>query len=294
MAKIYLNEGDTAVFTINGKEVEVTKMRITPENAENIITESDKKFNNRKTTPTRFSLYAKDMENDNWKINGETIKFREDGACIDGKHRLTAICKSNKTQEMLAVMNLEHGVEDTIDIGTKRSLEHALQIQGEAYETGVGSIVKMKMQLDNKNHSRGANEGVLGLTRVNQVNEFVNNRELYKEAARFAKIIQKESKRALTLQEIGGIYAHLKQTLGYDKEIIEDFFIKLVSAPLNSTSIFSTTLHNHLSDKKKCRNSDRTNEFIKCFNSFRNGNERKRVGMDAFGGWFVKSDGTNY
>ena len=48
MSKIYLKDGDVAVFTVGGKEIEVSKMTVTPEMASSIIEQSDLKFKNRK------------------------------------------------------------------------------------------------------------------------------------------------------------------------------------------------------------------------------------------------------
>ena len=140
--RIVIDEGDEAVFVINGKEITVSKMTISPESADEIISKSDAIFNNRKSRQATYKLYSEDMTKGEWKTNGETIKFSKDGALIDGRNRLNAVMLGKKDIDFLCVGNLDKEVVDTIDIGMKRTLEHVLKMQGYAYETSSATIVK--------------------------------------------------------------------------------------------------------------------------------------------------------
>lgn len=94
--KIFINDGDEAVLVINGKEITVSKLTVSPTSANNIIEESDAIFTNRKSREASYKLYSEDMAKGEWKTNGETIKFSKDGALIDGRNRLNAVMLGKK------------------------------------------------------------------------------------------------------------------------------------------------------------------------------------------------------
>ena len=179
MKKFYLNENEEAVFKINGKEVTVSKLTVGPTDAEEIISKSDALFSNRKSREKSYKLYSEDMNRGEWKTNGETIKFSADGALLDGRNRLCAVTLGDTKIDFLAVGNVDRDVVDTIDIGMKRTLEHALKMQSSSYETGSASIVKMKLELDSRQMSQEASEVALGISRIDAVHEYENNIGFY-------------------------------------------------------------------------------------------------------------------
>lgn len=283
MRKIFIKDGEEAVFVINGKEVTVNKMTITPTIADEIISKSDAIFNNRKSRYATYKLYSEDMANGEWKTNGETIKFSNDGALIDGRNRLNAVMMQKKDIDFLCVGNLDKEVADTIDIGLKRSLEHALKMQGYSYETGSAAIVKMKLQFDANIMAQGQSEAQLGLGRLDEVHEFEKHMNTYNDIANYAKDIWSTSHKFLNRPEVGAIYMHLTETLKWDSEVVYEFFDKLAT-PVKG-SIFNIT-YEKLGNKKVCRGKDRIKEYIICWNSYITGKRKQRCSYKD-GDWFI-------
>lgn len=74
--------------------------------------------------------YARQMENGDWKSNGEAIRIGADGTLLDGQHRLAAIVKTGLSIPLLVVSGLEKDVICTIDTGKPRSIADHLEIFG--------------------------------------------------------------------------------------------------------------------------------------------------------------------
>ena len=284
MKKFYLNENEEAVFKINGKEVTVSKLTVGPTDAEEIISKSDALFSNRKSREKSYKLYSEDMNRGEWKTNGETIKFSSDGALLDGRNRLCAVTLGDTKIDFLAVGNVDRDVVDTIDIGMKRTLEHALKMQSSSYETGSASIVKMKLELDSRQMSQEASEVALGISRIDAVHEYENNIEKYQKANSFSKDIWTLSHKALNRPEIGAMYLHLTETLKWDEGIVQEFFHKLATP--QEGSIFWRT-YEKLRNKKVCRGKDRFLAYIPCWNAFIKGARTRKTYKT--GDWFISS-----
>lgn len=288
--KILINDGDEAVLVINGKEITVSKLTVSPTSANNIIEESDAIFTNRKSREASYKLYSEDMAKGEWKTNGETIKFSKDGALIDGRNRLNAVMLGKKNIDFLCIGNLDRNVVDTIDIGMKRTLEHVLKMQGYAYETSSAAIVKSKLQLDSRQMSQEASETALGLSRLKQVHEYEDNVDRYNAAALYGKDIWVVSHKVLNRPEVGAIYMHLTETLKWGKEVVMEFFDKLAT-PVKD-SIFFTT-YNKLQNKKVCRGKDRFKQYIICWNSYIKGKRTQRCSYKE-GDWFITPQEIGY
>lgn len=86
--------------------------------------------------------YAADMANGDWRWNGETIKFAEDGTLLDGQHRLAAIVEANTTMQMLVVRGLANEAQETVDTGSKRSLSDLLKLRGERQPNLLAAVVR--------------------------------------------------------------------------------------------------------------------------------------------------------
>lgn len=267
--RVRIKEGDVAVFVIDGKEVEVSSMTITPSEAKKIIADSDKVYKNRKSRKNTVRLYKKDMDTGQWKVNGESLKFRKDGALMDGRHRLLAVSDSEKPRQFLVVGNLDCGVEDTIDVGAMRSIEDALSFAGVDFEKNAGSIVQLKMKFDKQLTHQNASNSVHGISKHELVDEFMSDVDGYNNVANYARGISSDSCKALTAREVGGLYMHLTSSLGVEKHVVETFFLNLVSTPRNVRNIYTKAMEK-LENKKSYRpgSSERTKIFIQCWNSY--------------------------
>lgn len=286
MYRVEIREGDVAVFKIDGREIEVSKMTISPERAKSIINHSDTLFKNRKTRKVTVDAYRKDMQSGEWKVNGETIKFREDGALTDGRHRLMAVSEGNTPVEFIAIGNLEKGVEDTMDIGMARSLESAFDFNDLYYMKGAGTVLKYKMKLDKGTRNTNGNCKLSGLTRVEMVQEFIGNIESYNSAVAFGKTISANSGRVLGKTEVGGIYAYLTLTMGVSESFVEDFFTRMVSAARNSKGIYNAAMTKLSKISSREMSKQRLDVFINCWNSHVLGYRLKSAKMNN-DDWFI-------
>lgn len=272
MYKIRIQNNDEAAFMVTGRELTVRKMTITPPMAREIIDKSDEKFKNRETKRQTVEAYKTNMRDGNWANNGIMIAFREDGALVDGRHRLTALAELDgeiESIDFLAVGNIPFGVEHTIDIGRQRTLNDGLTFTGLHKEPNVSAILQDKAKLDKGRRHTSASLTACSLNRPDLIETFKNEDELYNDAAIFGKQMEKMSGKILNASEVGTFYLHLTQTLGYDESIVRYFFDSLASAPRIGKTIFVRTL-NQLSNKTKFRKgtTPRINLFIQCWNSY--------------------------
>lgn len=265
--------------------MKVTIKKISPKEAEMLLFEHNP-YNYRKINFSTVKIYAKDMKDGNWKENGETIKFDFNGNLIDGQHRLQAIVESGITIELIIVEGLDPNVADTIDIGRKRTIEQYLKWADKAYTAGATSIVQQVLSFDKQNKQDGHSAADAGISQMSIMDEYVNDKNGYNEAAAYGKKVNSESQKVLKPKEVGGMYYYLHRRLGVDKEYIQMFFHRLCSTSYNEKSFYKKTMKN-LGDKEYIRRSGvtRTNELIECWNAMVHGCSTNRV---HYSDWFEK------
>jgi len=66
----------------------------------------------------------------NYEVTGDTIKFDTDGKLLDGQHRLTACANSPDGLVSHAVFGLPPKIFDVLDLGSKRTVSDALDLEG--------------------------------------------------------------------------------------------------------------------------------------------------------------------
>ncbi len=99
--------------------------------------------NNRSLRRPLVEKYARDMAAGRWYFTGEAVKFGQDGALLDGQHRLAAVVKSGKPIQMLVVRQLKRDSQDVMDTGAKRTPGDALRLRGETGGGTLASVAKM-------------------------------------------------------------------------------------------------------------------------------------------------------
>jgi len=85
----------------------------------------------RKARPRKVTLYATEMTTGRWKVNGDTIKFDDQGRLIDGQHRLMAAIQAGLTLTSFVARGLD--ADDafaTLDVGARRSTADYLRYHG--------------------------------------------------------------------------------------------------------------------------------------------------------------------
>lgn len=262
---------------------------VTPEEAREVITNSENLFNSlsgfkqRRIRNKTVDLYVDAMKNGRWMLNGETIKFDAEGRLMDGYHRYKAVSKSGVPAEFLIVEGIDNESMSTIDIGLKRSLENALQFQAKAYENGAAAVVKARMQLDNRDKNLGQSNANANLEHTLMVNEYRDYECEYNEATHYGKKIYKDSEGTLKASEVGALYLHLTKTLNYNRDIVVEFFDNLCSVRRNEKSIYKVTM-TRLDEIKK-QGQERINEYLMCWNAMVK-NLKKRPSLDEYS-WFL-------
>lgn len=81
---------------------------------------------NRPVKPSAIEEFSGIMKDDDWALNGETIKFNIEGLMFDGRNRLTACVRSGKPFRSLVIYGLSINAMDTVDIGIVRSASDIL------------------------------------------------------------------------------------------------------------------------------------------------------------------------
>ncbi len=100
----------------------------TPEKAKDQLTRNTR---NRPISDPYILEIAQAIENNEWEINGETIKIASDEVLEDGQHRLEAIVLTGKSIDSWTVRGCPPHSFDTIDRGRKRTLSDVFARHGE-------------------------------------------------------------------------------------------------------------------------------------------------------------------
>ncbi len=114
-------------------------VQMTPQLAEKIL---ERNTLNRPLKKGHAERLTRDMKNDKWRMNGETIKITTDGQLLDGQHRLWAVIESGKTVPMLIIEGLDPECMPTIDTGRPRSFGDVLAIDGKRNVTTAASALR--------------------------------------------------------------------------------------------------------------------------------------------------------
>lgn len=83
------------------------------------------------------------MRRGDFVVNGDTLRFDEKGALLDGQHRLLAIVASGIAQKCLVVRGVPRNAQDTIDRNEGRTVGDALTQAGFNAGSTLGSAAKL-------------------------------------------------------------------------------------------------------------------------------------------------------
>lgn len=113
----------------------VAVVRVTPELARYWLTLNRM---NRPISPRQVMEYARDIGDDAWDLNYQTITFREDGSLNDGQHRLEAVLAAGRPILSLVVWGVPRDAFRSTDIGMKRSAHQIVNLAGRAADEQAG------------------------------------------------------------------------------------------------------------------------------------------------------------
>lgn len=218
--KKVFTSGDT------GESFEVTLEVITPEKAEKYLALNRK---NRKKNESVLSMYKRDMENNRWKITGETIKFLKDGSLCDGQNRLIGCIRSGVPFETFVIRGISLEAMKAIDAGKSRSVKDYFDFEGIQYSTEITSGARKYLILSNGGITAFNTDGNGNTSRKLSVSEvykeYESHKELYSDASRFSSFIYNKSN-LLTKAMIVALIRHLVGDKNHSEERVKNFFLQ--------------------------------------------------------------------
>ena len=114
--------------------------KISPEIADDYL---KRNHNNRDLNEQQVRYYTQQMEAGEWLYDGQPIRFSKTGELLDGQHRLTAVVRSQTTQEFLVASDIEFEAFKVMDTGKVRSAVDAFGIEGVANHKVAARITKV-------------------------------------------------------------------------------------------------------------------------------------------------------
>jgi hypothetical protein len=102
---------------------------------------------NRHLSEPLVSRYAEAIRRGEWQLNGDPIRFDEEGVLLDGQHRLAAVAKAHIPIHSLVLHGVPALAQDTMDTGRKRSIADVLAIRDEGHATTLAAALHILYRL---------------------------------------------------------------------------------------------------------------------------------------------------
>ena len=115
---------------------------------------------------SRIDMYRRDILNDRWSINGETLKLSDTGKMIDGQNRSMAIIRADLAKpgayiDSWVIVGLdEKAAMMSIDTGKTRTLGDVLRLLEVTYLGNVSSTLRILTAYETHNNLSRANTSV--------------------------------------------------------------------------------------------------------------------------------------
>jgi hypothetical protein len=113
---------------------------VTPEIAQGWLSTQ---VRNRSLIEHKVNQYASDMVAGRWHLSDSAICFDKSGALINGQHRLHACIRSGVSFTTLVMRGMEADAQFFMDLGSRRSLKHALELEGESGTKAKAAMTRM-------------------------------------------------------------------------------------------------------------------------------------------------------
>lgn len=194
---------------------------ITPELAKKYL---EKNSHNRRINEKTVNYYAHQMENNLWKLTGQSISLSSENILLDGQHRLRAIIKSGKSIKMLVVFDADPDSFDVYDKGKKRSHDDSLYILGIPNSTNIASSInRYNAIVKNKSLWRVVD---MPITTNEVIQIYYSDEEKWQYCVRFAMSLYTKL-RLYQVPTIVSLKYYLENNLSYSQSHVELFFNKL-------------------------------------------------------------------
>lgn len=248
-------------------------IEITPHVAQYII--NGHNDYNRKFTPGTCSSYAKQMENNEWTLNGETIVFLTNNQLGDGQHRLGACIKCGLPIKTMIVCGIDSNVMTTMDSGKQRSNADAMSLfsQNGDKDTLLAKIVTTAINNLSAHYAEHGSSSTrtTAVTKTQLENFYMQHKDLCEEIKDKVKSWKNDIKKApfISDKEIGGfaIYFILK---GCPKDLVLEYFSIFISGRWGNT-VLTKSVYDKLVNTNKREMTLRAQYLIKGWNGFVSG-----------------------
>ena len=244
-------------------------MDITPDMAKKILAHRNK--NNRPIRYTHLEKLSEAIEKGEWKVTNQGIAFDADGNLIDGQHRLAAILQTRQTVKMMVATNMDAGIFDVVDTGSKRSTGDALDILGSEHGRTVSAALKIYICYQKFPEKAWSGAAIQQPSTTDVIAIYKDRQD---EIEALLSVIKKKHKNFKCFsQSLGLCLSLLLLDAGWsDVQIWEFWDCVTLGANLSSDSVV-LSFRNQLSDpffRKRHYGTQRymLNAFIKCFNSY--------------------------
>lgn len=107
--------------------VRTIAVHLTPAVAKRLL---ERNVHNRKISEKVILKYVAEIKAGEWRLTPGGIGFDDQGALVDGQHRLHAIVRSNQTVPILVTLGLPCTSQEKVDRQRRRSLFDALYVSG--------------------------------------------------------------------------------------------------------------------------------------------------------------------
>ena len=195
--------------------------KITPKLAAEMLAHN---VRNRRSQRVTVSHYARQMTEGLWEVNGDAIRFAEDGTLLDGQHRLAAIVQSGMTIESWVGRGFTMDAQKTMDQQRKRTAGDILGMYGIAAGNRVAAIVRMVNRWEGGERSIYGFTGSQAMLSAAEVLDIAQKDEIYEESA---KVQNHPDLHAMAQGRVLGSLFVL--TSRVDVDLCEHFFDRLAS-----------------------------------------------------------------
>lgn len=255
-------------------------------------------ISNRRVSRERVSYLAEQMKSGEWEISNDAICFDEDGALINGQHRLLALIEYGQPLQFLVGRGYNRDVFTIMDTGKNRSAGDVFYINGVKNSTNTAAMVRRHMLLRKGltilRSETGAGNAKSTRTNLNNkqlFEEYEKHRDLYDIISTDSVLIYSKC-RLLSQSEISGIMAFLIIDMKKTYENVEKFFSETCSLKESDNKTLEALRVRLLNDKmnsKKMSPSYKQGLIIKAWNYYNKGRQVRGLSYDAendIGIWF--------
>lgn len=194
---------------------------------------------NRKPNKAQVAYYAKMMNDGEWELNGESIKFSGSGETLrllDGQHRLMACVEANVPFETLVVRDVEEKTFDTLDQGWLRKKGQIFNIANIPNSNNVSAAINKYLNMGLYNitsmesakggSSTAVQDGAKKISPREALDEYNRDPNFWQELHKLTEAMYRRC-RLMSQADVAAIIAHLVRRHNYEMAFVVNFFEQL-------------------------------------------------------------------